>query len=107
MAFTYGSVVMFNASEGMQKRLLRMCRKYAKNMASEDYSEGVPCHMRPPSTRFCLPARPCIAAALLAGGAWITRLTTNQLGWSHICTTTEHIRQVHDRTLVRAVTVAQ
>ncbi len=40
MAFTYGSVVMFNASEGMQKRLLRMCRKYAKNMASEDYSEG-------------------------------------------------------------------
>ena len=40
MAFTYGSVVMFNASEAMQKRLLRMCRKYAKNMASEDYSEG-------------------------------------------------------------------
>jgi uncharacterized Rmd1/YagE family protein len=40
MAFTYGSVIMFNASEGMQKRLLRMCRKYAKNAASEEYTEG-------------------------------------------------------------------
>ena len=59
MAFTYGSVVIFNASEGMQKRLLRMCRKYAKNMASEDYSEGAPANALPhactaPHVRSCL-----------------------------------------------------
>ena len=41
MAFTYGSVIMFNASEAMQKRLLRMCRKYAKNAAPEEYTEGM------------------------------------------------------------------
>lgn len=40
MAFTYGSVVIFNASDAMTKRLLRMCRKYSKQVVPDEYVEG-------------------------------------------------------------------
>lgn len=40
MAFTYGSVVIFNASDAMTKRLLRMCRKYSKQVVQDEFVEG-------------------------------------------------------------------
>lgn len=43
MAFTYGSVVIFNASDAMTKRLLRMCRKVSKQVVQETYVEGAHC----------------------------------------------------------------
>ena len=50
MAFTYGSVVIFNADEAMTKRLLRMCRKYSKQVVPDEYVEGArpaPGRLRP------------------------------------------------------------
>ena len=44
MAFTYGSVVIFNASDAMTKRLLRMCRKYSKQVVQDEFVEGAPRH---------------------------------------------------------------
>ena len=90
MAFTYGSVVMFNASEGMQKRLLRMCRKYAKNMASEDYSEGASLESRPKThpcsivATFCLAVRAALKHCVDCQQSRASRLLLPLLGSHHI-----------------------
>lgn len=41
MAFSYGSVVIFNAqSELLSQALLNMCREFTKQTVNEEYVEG-------------------------------------------------------------------
>lgn len=41
MAFSYGSVVIFNAqSDLLTQALLNMCREFTKQTVNEDYVEG-------------------------------------------------------------------
>ena len=73
MAFTYGSVVIFNATESMTKRLLRMCRKYSKQVVQDEYVEGVqhaPCP--PHHTQYPAPTRR-------------PRIQTHQVKWIPDC----------------------
>lgn len=45
MAFSYGSVVIFNAhSDLLMKALLSMCREFTKQQQTDDFVEGDLCH---------------------------------------------------------------